>query len=80
MRSTHGLWGADIALLVKEAAMHALRKILAQLDLDKEIPPNSSNSLKVTNGDFDEARKHVEPSAMREVLVEVPDAAWRTST
>ena len=74
--TTHGFVGADIALLVKEAAMHALRKILPRLDLDKEIPAELLDQLKVTNADFDEARKHVEPSAMREVLVEVPDVTW----
>lgn len=74
--TTHGFVGADIALLVKEAAMHALRKILPKLDLDKEIPAELLEQLKVTNADFDEARKHVEPSAMREVLVEVPDVTW----
>ncbi len=74
--TTHGFVGADIALLVKEAAMHALRKILPRLDLDKEIPAELLDQLKVTNEDFDEARRHVEPSAMREVLVEVPDITW----
>ncbi|MCU0631998.1 MAG: CDC48 family AAA ATPase [Methanolinea sp.] len=74
--TTHGFVGADIALLVKEAAMHALRKILPKLDLDKEIPAELLDELKVTNQDFDEARRHVEPSAMREVLVEVPDVTW----
>jgi transitional endoplasmic reticulum ATPase len=74
--STHGFVGADIALLVKEAAMHALRKVLPRIDLDKEIPAEFLEQLKVTNEDFDEARKYVEPSAMREVLVEVPDITW----
>jgi transitional endoplasmic reticulum ATPase len=74
--STHGFVGADIALLVKEAAMHALRKILPKIDLDQEIPAELLEELKVTGSDFDEARKHVEPSAMREVLVEVPDVTW----
>jgi transitional endoplasmic reticulum ATPase len=74
--STHGFVGADIALLVKEAAMHALRKILPKIDLDQEIPAELLEDLKVTGADFDEARKHVEPSAMREVLVEVPEVTW----
>lgn len=74
--STHGFVGADIALLVKEAAMRALRRILPKIDLDKEIPAEILDDLRVTNADFDEARKHVEPSAMREVLVEVPDVTW----
>ena len=75
--STHGFVGADISLLVKEAAMHALRKVLPQIKLDEDIPNEILDQLKVTNEDFAEARKHVEPSAMREVLVEVPDVTWK---
>ncbi|MEN6610949.1 MAG: CDC48 family AAA ATPase [Methanoregulaceae archaeon] len=74
--TTHGFVGADIALLVKEAAMHALRKIIPKIDLDKEIPAEIIEELKVTDADFGEARKNVEPSAMREVLVEVPNVKW----
>ena len=74
--TTHGFVGADIALLVKEAAMRALRKVIPQIKLEEEISPEILDQLKVTNDDFDEARKHVEPSAMREVLVEVPDITW----
>jgi transitional endoplasmic reticulum ATPase len=75
--TTHGFVGADIALLVKEAAMHALRKVIPQIKIDEEIPNEVLDALKVTKDDFDEARKHVEPSAMREVLVEVPDVTWK---
>jgi len=75
--STHGFVGADIALLVKEAAMHALRKVIPQIKIDEEIPTEVLDALRVTNADFGEARKHVEPSAMREVLVEVPDITWK---
>jgi transitional endoplasmic reticulum ATPase len=75
--STHGFVGADISLLVKEAAMHALRKVIPQINIDEEIPDEVLDQLKVTTEDFAEARKHVEPSAMREVLVEVPDVTWK---
>ena len=75
--STHGFVGADIALLVKEAAMHALRKVIPQIKIDEDIPNEVLDQLRVTNEDFAEARKHVEPSAMREVLVEVPDITWK---
>jgi transitional endoplasmic reticulum ATPase len=75
--TTHGFVGADIALLVKEAAMHALRKIIPQIKIDEEIPNEVLDALKVTKEDFDEARRHVEPSAMREVLVEIPDVTWK---
>jgi len=73
---THGFVGADIALLIKEAAMHALRKILTDLKIEDEIPIELLDELKVTADDFVEALKHVEPSAMREVLVEIPDVSW----
>ncbi|MDD1696164.1 MAG: CDC48 family AAA ATPase [Methanoregula sp.] len=75
--STHGFVGADISLLVKEAAMHALRKVIPQIKIDEDIPNEVLDQLRVTNEDFAEARKHVEPSAMREVLVEVPDITWK---
>jgi transitional endoplasmic reticulum ATPase len=74
--NTHGFVGADISLLVKEAAMHALRKVIPKIEIDQEIPAEMLEQLRVTKEDFDEARKHVEPSAMREVLVEVPDISW----
>ncbi|HIJ07704.1 MAG: AAA family ATPase, CDC48 subfamily [Methanomicrobiales archaeon 53_19] len=73
---THGFVGADLSLLVKEAAMHALRKIIPKINVDEDIPTELLDELKVVREDFDEALKHVEPSAMREVLVEVPDVHW----
>jgi len=75
-RTTHGFVGADIALLAKEAAMHALRRVIPQIKIEEEIPAEIIEQLRVTNEDFLEAHKHVEPSAMREVLVEVPDVKW----
>src|SRR5690606_11271371 len=75
-RSTHGFVGADIALLAKEAAMHALRGIIPHIKIEEEIPAEIIDQLRVTNEDFIEAHKHVEPSAMREVLVEIPDVKW----
>jgi transitional endoplasmic reticulum ATPase len=75
--TTHGFVGADIALLVKEAAMHALRKVLPQIKIEEAIPAEILDALKVTQEDFEGARKHVEPSAMREVLVEIPNVSWR---
>ncbi|NLX49883.1 MAG: CDC48 family AAA ATPase [Methanospirillum sp.] len=74
--TTHGFVGADIALLVKEAAMHALRRVLPSIKADEEIPAELLDDLEVTDADFTEARKYVDPSGMREVLVEVPDVTW----
>ncbi|AEF95922.1 CDC48 family AAA ATPase [Methanotorris igneus] len=74
---THGFVGADLAALCKEAAMKTLRRILPDLDLDKdEIPKEVLDSIEVTMDDFKEALKEVEPSALREVLVEVPNVKW----
>ena len=73
---THGFVGADIATLCKEAAMHALRKILPEIDLEQEIPPEMVEKLEVTMDDFNEALKNTEPSALREVFVEVPNVKW----
>jgi transitional endoplasmic reticulum ATPase len=75
--ATHGFVGADLAALCKEAAMRALRRVMPEIDLkSKTIPPEVLEKLQVTMGDFLDALKDVEPSAMREVLVEVPNVRW----
>jgi transitional endoplasmic reticulum ATPase len=73
---THGYVGADIASLCKEAAMHALRRILPEIHIEDEIPPEIMDNLIVTRADFDSALKNIEPSAMREVFVEVAHVRW----
>ncbi len=73
---THGFVGADLYTLCKEAAMHAIRKILPEIDMEKEIPPEVMEKLEVTKEDFSEALKNTEPSALREVFVEVPNVKW----
>ena len=74
---THGFVGADLEALAREAAMTALRKILPQIDFEMaEIPYETLMSLEVTMDNFIDAMKEVEPSAIREVFVEVPDVKW----
>ncbi|WP_202319092.1 CDC48 family AAA ATPase [Archaeoglobus neptunius] len=74
---TNGFVGADLEALCKEAAMHALRRVIPELDIEaEEIPAEIIENLKVTRDDFMEALKNIEPSAMREVLVEVPSVKW----
>ena len=74
---THGFVGADLGALAREAAMSALRKILPEIDFQmEEIPYETLMQLQVTMADFLEAMKEVEPSAIREVFVEVPDVRW----
>ena len=74
--TTFGFVGADIALLVKEAAMNAIRNIIPLIDINKEIPSEIIQQLKLTKNDFDSARKIVLPSALREVRIEIPDVPW----
>ena len=75
--STHGFVGADIAQLSKEAAMNALRRIRPELNLEEdEIDAETLEKLQVTKTDFKQAMKGVEPSALREVFVEVPEITW----
>jgi transitional endoplasmic reticulum ATPase len=74
---THGFVGADLEALCREAAMNALRKIMPNIDFQlDEIPYETLLKLEVTMNDFSEARKEVEPSAIREVFVEIPDVNW----
>ena len=74
---THGFDGADLEALAKEAAMSALRGILPEIKLEEKIiPPEVLEKLQVTKEDFDNALRMAEPSAMREVLIEIPDVHW----
>ncbi|MEM2462485.1 MAG: AAA family ATPase, partial [Archaeoglobaceae archaeon] len=76
---TNGFVGADIAALAKESAMHALRERMDKGEIDieaEEIPAEVISKLVVTKKDFEEALKFIEPSAMREVLVEIPRVSW----
>jgi len=74
---THGFVGADLEALAREAAMTSLRKILPEIDFElSEIPYELLMSLEITMENFMSAMKEVEPSAIREVFVEVPDVKW----
>ena len=74
---THGFVGADLEALCKESAMGTLRKVLPEIDLkDETIPPSILEKLQVTKEDFIEALKLVEPSALREVFIEIPNVRW----
>jgi len=74
---THGFVGADLAALCREAAMNALRRFLPQIDLEKEvIPAEVLEKIKVNREDFANAMKVVQPSALREVVLEIPNVRW----
>ncbi|MHA1273241.1 MAG: CDC48 family AAA ATPase [Promethearchaeota archaeon] len=73
---THGFVGADIEALAKEAAMHAIRKILPKINLDKPIPQEVLNNIQIKMEDFLSALNSIEPSALREVLITQPTETW----
>ena len=74
---THGFVGADLSSLAKEAAMNALRRILPDLDLDQEsIPAEVLEKLFITQEDLSKSLSDVQPSALREVFVDVPNVKW----
>ena len=74
---SHGFVGADLQSLSKEAGIRSLRRILPNIDLASEsIPSDTLRKIIVTMNDFMDVTKEMEPSAMREVFVEVPDISW----
>jgi transitional endoplasmic reticulum ATPase len=76
-RRTYGFVGADLAALTREAALEAVRRIMPELNLaDGSIPNEVLDRLSVLSSDFDNALKRVQPSAMREVMVQVPTIGW----
>ena len=76
-RRTHGFVGADIAALTREAALEAVRRIMPRINLAEDtIPTEILDALSVEPRDFENALKRVQPSAMREVMVEAPTIGW----
>ncbi|MGI0082777.1 MAG: CDC48 family AAA ATPase [Nitrosopumilaceae archaeon] len=74
---THGFVGADLEILAKEAAMRSLRRILPELDLEEEkFSSEILQKIVINDEDFKDALKEVRPSALREVLVQVPNVTW----
>jgi len=74
--ATQGFVGADLAALAREAAMKCLRRMMPELDLDKPIPANILERMRVLADDFTSALSEIEPSGMREVIVEIPRVTW----
>ncbi len=76
-QSSHGFVGADLAALARESAMDAVRRTLAGVDVaSADLPPGAMERIEVTAADFANARRRVHPSAMREILVQIPEVRW----
>ncbi|QUC65676.1 CDC48 family AAA ATPase [Nitrosopumilus sp. K4] len=74
---THGFVGADLEVLCKEAAMRSLRRILPEINLEEEkVSKEVLQKIMITSEDFTDALKEVRPSALREVLVQIPNVSW----
>ncbi|MEH3148000.1 MAG: CDC48 family AAA ATPase [Methylobacterium frigidaeris] len=75
-RTTYGFVGADLGALAREAAMDAVRRILPEVNLREGIPPEVLEGLSVRRDDFLAAMKRIQPSALREIMIQVPDVTW----
>ena len=73
---THGFAGADIMAVCREAALFSLRRILPKINLDEPIPSDIIQELRICDNDFIQAINMVEPSAMREIMIDIPDISW----
>ncbi|MHA1821465.1 MAG: CDC48 family AAA ATPase [Promethearchaeota archaeon] len=73
---THGFVGADIMSVCREAAMACLREILPHIDLDKPIPLEILDKLRINDRHFQKALASIEPSALREAVVDIPNVTW----
>ena len=79
LENSYGFVGADLAALVRESAMKALRRYLPEIDLEEEtIPPEVLEKMEVRMDDFRIAIREIEPSALREIYVEIPDVSWES--
>lgn len=75
--TTYGFVGADLAALTREAAIEALRRNLPNIDLEEEeIPSEVLENLVVTREDFANAQRRAQPSALREIMIQVPEVRW----
>ncbi|NLS07010.1 CDC48 family AAA ATPase [Rhizobium sp. P32RR-XVIII] len=75
-RTTYGFVGADLGALVREAAMDALRRVLPNINLRDGIPSEVLENLAVGQDDFLSAMKRIQPSALREIMIQAPNVRW----
>jgi transitional endoplasmic reticulum ATPase len=73
---THGFVGADLEDLVREGAVHAARRVHPALGTETDADADAPESVRVTDADFGRALRGTEPSALRELFVEIPDVSW----
>ena len=75
-RTTYGFVGADLSALAREAAMDSVRRVLPKVNLREGIPAEVLDAMQVCRADFDNAMKRIQPSALREIMIQVPNVTW----
>ncbi len=76
-KKTMGYTGADLEILCKEAALKSIRPYFNELkNISEKVPTELLDKIKVSRQHFLDALRQVEPSAMREVLINKPDVSW----
>lgn len=74
---THGYVGADLAALCTEAALQCIREKMEYIDIEEDkIDAEVLNSMSVTMDHFRHALGASNPSALREMVVEIPNVSW----
>ena len=73
---TKGFVGADLSSLAKEAGMRAIRRIFPKISWGDSLPTELLNQISVEAADFELALKGIKPSALREVIVDIPSVQW----
>merc|ERR1712188_249925 len=75
--NTHGYVGADLAQCCNEAALQCIRDKMDIIDFeDDNIDAEVMASMAVTQRNFDFAIEKGNPSALREMKVEIPNVTW----
>ncbi|RKP33839.1 spermatogenesis associated 5, isoform CRA_b, partial [Dimargaris cristalligena] len=69
----HGFVGADLAAVCQEAGLTAIQR---HVTATSTIPADRVLPLQLTADDLAGAMKRISPSAMREMVVEVPKVRW----
>ncbi|HNW05490.1 MAG TPA: CDC48 family AAA ATPase [archaeon] len=75
---TNGFSGADVSALCKEAALKALKRLMPKINKETgtELSKEIMDELVITRQDFLDALNVVEPSAIREIMVQIPNTRW----
>jgi transitional endoplasmic reticulum ATPase len=75
--NTHGFVGADLMEICREAGLQALRRNSEFLKDYRKAIRFEAKKISIKKEDFEYSLKKIRPSAMREVLVTIPNVSWQ---